>query len=143
MKLQQVPAGSVFTFLTVQGAAKLLADGVMSMGGRILVSDVLRALQEGTMQLWAALENDKPKAVMLSEIRPYPQVKVLQLFGLAGEGLPELVALLPEVEAFAADNGCGEIGAVETRAGLELAVPGFRRTGVCLVKSIEPRKAVA
>lgn len=125
----------IFGFLAQPGTAELLARGVESMGGRLAVADVLHLLHKGNMQIWAA-HDDGVKAVLLTEIVQYPCMRVLRCFGLSGSGLLELAKHLPVIEAFAREMGCKELDAIETRAGLELAVPGFRRTGVCLVKPI-------
>lgn len=126
----------LFAFLAEPDATEMLAKGVQSMGGRLTVADVIHLLQKGHMQLWAARE-ESLKAVLLTEVVQYPVMKVLRCFGLSGSGLSELAAHLPTIKAFGIENGCRELDAIETRAGLELAVPGFKRTGVCLVMPLE------
>lgn len=135
--IQRIAPESLFSALAHPGAVHLLAAGIKSMGGLMTVTDATHLLQKGNIQLWMAFEDKETKAVLLSEITEYPRVRVLRLFGLAGSGLSELVSLLPAIKEFALEMGCDRILVTETRAGLELAVPGFKRAGVCLEMPLE------
>lgn len=137
MNLTLIPRAGLFEALAKPGAAHLFAAGVKSMGGTMTVADAIHLLQDGNIQLWTANDDRETVAVLLSEVVTYPQRRVLKLFGLAGSGLPELTALLPAIKAFALEMGCSEIVATETRAGLELVVPGFERAGVNLRMALE------
>lgn len=135
--IHRIPPEGLFAALAHPGAVHLLAAGIKSMGGLMTVTDATHLLQEGDIQLWMALDDRETKAVLLSEVTEYPRVRVLRLFGLAGSNLTELAELLPAIKEFALKMGCDRILATETRAGLELAVPGFKRAGVCLEMSLE------
>lgn len=135
--IERISPEGLFNALAHPGAVHLLAAGVKSMGGLMTVSDATQLLQEGNIQLWMAFEGRETKAVLLSEVVEYPRVRVLRLFGLAGSGLLELAALLPAIKEFAQEMGCDRILVTETRAGLELAVPGFKRAGVTLEMPLE------
>lgn len=136
-KIEDLPA-----FMRIPQAPELLAKGVESMGGRLVVADVIHFLTTGGMQLWAAVDQEV-KAVLISEVIDYPRMRTLKLFGLAGSDLLSLTPFLADIKAFAIEMLCQEIEAVDTRAGLQLVVPGFERTGVCLRLKLEAQEAAA
>lgn len=115
-----------------QGGARLIGITADGTHGRFTVADLLQMLHKGDIQLWAAGEGDFVMSMALSEIVNYPRTTVLRLFGLAGRDLAALVPYMGIIKAWALEQGCSEIGLEETRAGLELAIPGFERAGVCL-----------
>jgi hypothetical protein len=129
--IRQIPIPELTRFLAEPENAALLRTGVGSMGHRITVADVVHLLHSGHMQLWAS-----EGALVLSEVVEYPRMKVLRLFGLAGENLPHLATLLPTIRAWGAEMGCSECEATDTHAGLQKAIPEFKQTGVCLVMPI-------
>jgi hypothetical protein len=136
--IRQVPIPELTRYLAQPDKGALLRTGVESMGNRVAVADVLHLLHSGHMQLWAS-----DHALVLSEVVEYPRMKVLRLFGLAGENLPHLATLLPAIKAWGAEMGCSECEATSTHAGLQKAIPEFQRTGVCLVMPIAQTKEQA
>lgn len=137
MIVRQIRPNELAGFLAQPEPNRLFHDGVASIGHRLTVADVTQLLHSGHMQLWAAEDGGECPAVVLSEVVTFPRLKVLRLFGLAGANLKELASLLPTIKAWGAEMGCSEVEAVETRPGLEVVIPSFKRTGVCLVMPIE------
>jgi hypothetical protein len=133
MIVRQIPPAELAEYLSQPEPARLFQEGVASMGHRITVADVTHLLHSGHMQLWAS---DDGSGSVLSEVVTFPQCKVLRLFGLAGQNLQRLATLLPAIKAWGAEQGCVEVEAYETRPGLEMVFPAFKRTGVCLVMPI-------
>jgi hypothetical protein len=143
MIARQIRPNELAGFLAQPEPNRLFREGVASTGHRLNVADVTHLLHSGHMQLWAAFEDEAPRAQVLSEVVTYPRMKVLRLFGLAGANLKELAALLPTIKAWGAERGCSELDAIETRPGLEVVIPDFKRAGVCLVMPIAPAHEVA
>lgn len=137
MIARQIRPNELTGFLAQPEPARLFREGVKSTGHRLTVADVTQLLHSGHMQLWAASEGDETRALVLSEVVTYPRMKVLQLFGLAGANIKGLAPLLRTIKAWGAEMGCVELEASETRPGLEVIIPEFKRAGVCLVMPIE------
>lgn len=140
MKVRQIHPNELPGFLSQPENAALFRSGVASMGHRVTVADVTHLLHSGHMQAWAA---DDGSGLVLSEVVTFPRMRVLRLFGLAGSNLKELATLLPAIKAWGAEMGCAEVEAIDTRPGLEMAIPDFKRSGVCLVMPIAPAEEVA
>ena len=119
-------------FLENQACMDLLDRVVEGTHGRFDTVDFIDLIRDESIQLWAAGEDEEVRGIVMSEITIYPRMKILRLFGLCGSGLSDLIENLPVIKSWAVAMGCQEIGLEETRAGLELAVPGFQRSGVCL-----------
>lgn len=143
MIVRQIRPNELPGFLSQPEPSRLFREGVASVGKRLNVADVTQLLHSGHMQLWAALDGTDTKALVLSEVVTYPRMKVLRLFGLAGANLKELATLLPTIKAWGAEMGCSEAEAIETRPGLEVVIPDFKRTGVCLVMPIAAQEIAA
>ena len=90
--------------------------------GRASVDDILRFLFTGQMQLWIALDDTKIYGHIITEVKQYPQCKMLVIQYCAGES--NHMQFVEEkayeiLERFAKDNGC---------AGIELiGRPGWSR----------------
>lgn len=125
----------------LRGGARLMNITADGTHGRFTVADLLQMLHNGNIQLWAAGEGEAVMSMALSEIVNYPRSSALRMFGLAGSDLAGLVPYLEIIKSWAVSQGCSEIGLEETRAGLELAVPGFERAGVCLRMGLDPSLA--
>lgn len=120
-------------FMIERGGHELVKAIADRSDGRYTVLNLIQLLQSGHIQLWAAGKRDKVTGIVLSELVDYPSGRrELRMFGLTGRGLNDLVANMPVIQAWALSQACSAIIAEETRAGLELAVPGFVRAGVSL-----------
>ncbi len=91
--------------------------------GRAGVDDIMRFILNNQMQLWVALDATKIYGHIITEIKPYPQCKLLAIQYCAMEpGTLEKVedAMQDIAERFARDAGC---------AGIEfVGRPGWRST---------------
>lgn len=94
--------------------------------GCFSTADYAKAIVARDMQLWAAM-SDGLEGVMLTEIVNYPQKRVLSLVGTAGHPRPEWAALMPQIDRWAAVEGCSTVRAVH-RYGLRplLKSMGFK-----------------
>lgn len=121
MNISLVPYGSV-----AQVAAGLLPFLMESQNwtrGRATVDDLLRFVLNGQMQLWAVHDNNNLYGHVITEIKPYPQCRMLTVQYCAMQpGVMELVEdeMHDKAERFAKDAGC---------AGVEfVGRPGWRKT---------------
>lgn len=96
------------------------------------LADILAGIQSNRYQWWPGLES-----FVLTEIMDYPQKRVCHVF-LAGGTLEEIRAIRTWVEEWAKSIGC-VAATIYGRAGWEreLQGEGWRRTAVCLEKSLE------
>lgn len=67
------------------------------------MQDIADAIAEGRMQLWPA-----PKGAMVTQVQDYPKKRVLHVWWAGGE-LKTILELIPHIEQFAKDIGCGKI----------------------------------
>lgn len=65
--------------------------------------DIVQAVKKGELQFWPGFSS-----VVITEIIKLPRYTALNLF-LAGGNIPELQAMLPEIEKFAAHVGADRI----------------------------------
>lgn len=74
-------------------------------------ADILDALRERDMQLWAAVEWEPPvtvkvKAILITQLVVYPRAKECELFIWAGERTPDWKEHLAKIEEWAREQGC-------------------------------------
>jgi len=104
--------------------------------GRVDSEDVLRMCDEGTMQLWLAMRNERDViAVLVTELVEFPGRKVCNLLFCAGEDMHTWAHKLAEIEAWAAGEGC-EIVTIQGRAGWGRMFPEYRLAYVTLEREI-------
>lgn len=77
--------------------------------GRSKVDDILKFLFNGQMQLWVVLDDNKIYGQLITEVKQYPQCKMLTIQYCAGE--PQHMKLVEDkvyatLERFAKDNNC-------------------------------------
>jgi hypothetical protein len=108
-------------------AMKLLRPAVDKSNGRWLVGDLLKALTDGSQQLWLAYNEDKEvKAALTTKIQEYPRGKVLEIVFAGGTDVGEWLTESFEVfKRFAKDCGCLGVEGV-ARRGFE---PMFKKAG--------------
>jgi len=82
---------------------KWINDALGYSGGTHDYDDVVKAIQDGQMQLWAA-----PKGCIVTEILVYPKKKVLHIF-LAGGELKQITDMQDDVIAWAKNQGCSAL----------------------------------
>ena len=74
--------------------------------GELETDDFLEPLTHGDMQLWIATEGSTVHGVMVTQVIPYPQKKILRVISLAGDNFEELRDFQEMLEAFAVKTGC-------------------------------------
>jgi len=118
------------TLVSVGGVAPLipallphLNESAQWTRGRATIDDIVRLVLTGQMQLWAVHDENRIYGHVITEIRPYPQCKMLTIQYCAMEP-GTLKKIEPEMQRiaarFAKDAGC---------AGIEfVGRPGWRAT---------------
>jgi hypothetical protein len=108
-------------------------------GGFADADDVKQWLEQGTMQLWVAWDNEvkRVKCVCVTEIRQYPKYKVCDCRITTGESYRSWVNFMDNVVEFAKKEGCKKME-IFTRPGWEriLKHKGFVKTHVQLEKQL-------
>jgi hypothetical protein len=95
------------------------------------LGDVAREIIDGKAQHWRG-----EKSEIVTEIKSFPLMKVCRVW-LAGGDMDELVnVMLPDVEAWAKDNGCARVEIVG-RKGWKRALPEYREPYAVLHKELE------
>lgn len=95
------------------------------------LGDVAREIIDGKAQHWRG-----EKSEIVTEIKSFPLMKVCRIW-LAGGDMDELVnVMLPDVEAWAKDNGCARVEIVG-RKGWKRALPEYREPYAVLHKELE------
>lgn len=117
----------------VSGLATTIAE---TSRGRVNAEDVRALVMSGAMQLWLVL-NDQGAAVALvvTEIKSYPQSKVCIVQGLAGHDRGQWMHHLEGIEAWAKALGCVRIE-VRGRKGMAKILPDYKLTSVYLEKEL-------
>lgn len=92
-------------------------------GGTHSWADLVEAVQRGRMQLWPGAAS-----AALTELLQYPQRLSVNVF-LAGGDLDEILAAIPDVQAWAREQGCSDM-TMTGRPGWEkvLARTGWAKT---------------
>ena len=101
-------------------------------GGAYTVEDVFVGLSEGHYQLWT-----RNNSVIVTEIVDEPQLRSLNYF-LAGGDMADMEVLVPEVEAFAGNEGCTRITLVGRKGWCRsfLRAAGYEPRWYVLAKEI-------
>ena len=104
--------------------------------GRVNVEDVRALVMSGAMQLWLVLNGQGGAvALVVTEIKVYPQAKVCIVQGLAGHDRGQWMHHLEGIEAWAKSLGCARIE-VRGRKGMAKVLPDYRLTSVYLEKEL-------
>jgi len=101
--------------------------------------DFKKWLEQGTMQLWVAWDNDekKVKCVCITEIKQYPKYKVCGCKITTGSSFKKWVDFMDFVMEWAKEEGCRKME-IHTRPGWEriLKPKGFFKTHVQLERML-------
>ena len=96
-------------------------------------------LEQGTMQLWVAWDNEKKKVicVCITEIKQYPKYKVCGCKITTGNSFKKWVDFMDYVMEWAKEEGCRKME-IHTRPGWErvLKSKGFFKTHVQLERML-------
>jgi len=119
--------------------APLLARVTLHTEGEMEPDDFLEALTHGEMQLWVAVEKESVHTVMVTQIIPYPQKKVLRVIAIAGSDFKELHERFNDmVEGFAIRAGCSSME-LWGRKGWKKLLPDWKDSYIVFTKDIKQR----
>ena len=101
--------------------------------------DFKKWLEQGTMQLWVAWDNEekKVKCVCITEVKQYPKYKVCGCKITTGSSFKKWVDFMDYVMEWAKEEGCRKME-IHTRPGWErvLKPKGFFKTHVQLERML-------
>jgi hypothetical protein len=101
--------------------------------------DFKKWLEQGTMQLWVAWDNEekKVKCVCITEVKQYPKYKVCGCKITTGSSFKQWVDFMDYVMEWAKEEGCRKME-IHTRPGWErvLKPKGFFKTHVQLERML-------
>jgi hypothetical protein len=121
MNMFLIPVGQVYTVLTP--LLPYLLESVEWTKGRANVDDLIRLIVTGQMQLWVVMDKNTVLGHTITEIKQYPQCKMLTIQYCAMEPgtLEEVEDHMQDLASrFAKDAGC---------VGIEfIGRPGWRNT---------------
>ena len=106
--------------------------------GELETDDFLEPLTHGDMQLWIATEGSKVHGVMVTQLIPYPQKKILRVISLAGDNFEELREFQEMIEAFAVKAGSTALE-MWGRKGWKKLLPDWEDTYVVYTKDLKHR----
>ena len=106
--------------------------------GELETDDFLEPLTHGDMQLWIATEGSTVHGVMVTQLVPYPQKKILRIISLAGDNFEELRGFQEMIEAFAVKTGCTALE-MWGRKGWKKLLPDWEDTYVVYTKDLKHR----
>ena len=106
--------------------------------GELETDDFLEPLTHGDMQLWIATEGSTVHGVMVTQLIPYPQKKILRVISLAGDNFEELRDFQEMLEAFAVKTGCTALE-MWGRKGWKKLPPDWEDTYVVYTKDLKHR----
>ena len=92
--------------------------------GRTDVVSLVKAIDARDMQLWAAVVEDRIKAIATTELVNYPLKRVGRFVATSGEDIEEWIGYVLAIEAWAKQQGCTGMEAV-ARKGLERIMKPF------------------
>lgn len=88
----------------------LVAFAAARSGGRMRAEDAWERFADGRLQLWVG-RNDRGRAqvIVMTTIVEYPRLKACQLVSCVGDDMPDWIALIAEIEAWARVQGCAKV----------------------------------
>lgn len=98
-------------------------------GGTHTADDILEGIRLGRYQFWPG-----EAAACVTEFVTYPRLLALNLF-LVGGDMAELLARLPDVEAWAKERGCSRVQCAG-RFGWERVLKNYEKFCIALKKEI-------
>ena len=73
--------------------------------GEWTVESTLEDLKSGNWQAWLVYD-EEPVCIAITTITIFPNGKIIQIFGVAGEKVSKYLHLLVDIEDFGRQNGC-------------------------------------
>ena len=99
------------------------------------VDDYLDGLLDGTVQLWAACEQDNIVGVAVTSIDCGSQSKICSILSLGGTDLHWISGMDAVIEQFANDNNCDALQYVGRR-GFSKLIPTWKEDGIVFIKQL-------
>ena len=106
--------------------------------GEVESDDFLEPLTHGDMQLWIVTEDSILHSVMITQIIPYPQKKVLRVISLAGSEFNKLNEFQAMLESFAIRTGCSSLE-LWGRKGWKKLLPDWESNYIVYTKDLKHR----
>jgi hypothetical protein len=106
--------------------------------GELETDDFLEPLTHGDMQLWIATEDQQMHSVMVTQIVPYPQKKILRVISIAGSDFKRLYEFNDMVESFAVRSGCTGME-LWGRKGWKKLLPDWESNYIVYTKDLKHR----
>ena len=106
--------------------------------GELETDDFLEPLTHGDMQLWIATEDSKMHSVMVTQIVPYPQKKILRVISIAGSDFKRLYEFNDMIESFATNAGCTGME-LWGRKGWKKLLPDWESNYIVITKDLKHR----
>lgn len=99
--------------------------------------DLYVSIALGDMQLWAVHEGTDTKAVGVTMLVDFPNYRICRIVLFAGNGLKDMLPLLPKFEQWAISQGCAKID-WQGRKGFERIMQryGYEPTYVVMRKHL-------
>lgn len=107
---------------------------VATSNGKFATEDVLRAIMSGAMQLWV-IADERPMAIVISEIAIFPRMKVCRLICCTGEHREKWIHFLADIENWARHMGCEQMLCI-ARKGWARLLTDYKLTHVELEKAL-------
>ena len=107
LEFSLVPYGVIYT--VIPRILKYLQVSERWTRGRSSVDDILKFILTGQMQLWVVIDGQEISGQVITEVKQYPQCKMLTVQYCAAE--PHCMEFVSDeafgtLERFAKDNGC-------------------------------------
>jgi hypothetical protein len=134
-ELVPIPAKNLVSELPrIAGHLAVLAE---VSHGRLQVVDIVKAVRQRDMQLWAATSDDGDLSLMLTEILNHPRQREAHLISATGQNADRWAFLWPQFEEWARREGCGLISATCRPGWKKLLEPlGFNEVSIVLQKRL-------
>ena len=119
--------------------APMLANVTQHSEGEMQPDDYLEPLTHGEMQLWVVVDGGSLHTVMVTQIIPYPQKKVLRVIAIAGSEFKELHSRFNDmIESFAIQYGCSSME-LWGRKGWKKLLPDWDDSYIVFTKELTSR----
>ena len=101
--------------------------------------DIVNFLMSGVLTLFV-MEGEKIAGAVVVSIHEYPMTKRCRIRWCGGEDMDDWIALIADVETWAAQQGCSSVR-ISGRKGWERVLPDYAHAGVILVKRLDNENA--
>ena len=106
--------------------------------GELTPEDYVEPLSLGEMQLWIAVKDKELHSVMVTQIVPYPQKRILRILAIAGAEFKALYKFKDMVESFAIRSGCSALE-LWGRKGWKKLLPDWKDSYIVYTKDLRTR----